>query len=155
MVDHETMLANLKALKEKKGLRSKQIAAIANIPERSVSRVFSGETDDPGIFIVSKILYALGGTWADIAGESGGKNLAELLASEEKLTAELDHLQKESNALQQSNKSMELELNLLRQEVKHKDELLAVHNSYIQLGLAQSKSMQAKPRKTKNDQSNK
>ena len=155
MVDHETLIANLKALKEKKDIRSKQIAAIANIPERSVSRVFSGETDDPGIFIFSKILYALGGTWADIAGESGGKNLAELLANEEKLTAELDRLQKEYAALQQLNNSMELELNLLRQEVKHKDELLAVHNSYIQLGLEQSKAMQVKPRKSKADPSNK
>ena len=151
MVDHETMLANLKALKEKKDIRSRQIAAIANIPERSVSRVFSGETDDPGIFIVSKILSALGGTWADIAGESGGKNLAELLANEEKLTAELDRLQKECAALQQLNHSKEIELNLLRQEVKHKDELLVVHNSYIQLGLAQSKAMQAKPRKSKDN----
>ena len=155
MVDHETMLANLKALKEKKDIRSKQIAAIADISDRSVSRVFSGETDDPGIYIFSKILYALGGTWADVAGESGGKNLAELLANEEKLTAELEHLQKENAALQQTNNSMELELNLLRQEVKHKDELLAVHNSYIQLGLAQSKSMQAKSRKSKADSSNK
>ena len=151
MVDHETMLANLKALKEKKDIRSKQIAAIADISDRSVSRVFSGETDDPGIYIFSKILYALGGTWADVAGESGGKNFAELLANEEKLTAELDRLQKEYAALQQLNNSMELELNLLRQEVKHKDELLAVHNSYIQLGLEQSKAMQAKPRKPKND----
>ena len=149
MVDHDTLLANLKALKEKKDIRSKQIAAIADISDRSVSRVFSGETDDPGIYLFSKILYALGGTWADVAGESGGKNLAELLANEEKLTAELEHLQKENAALQQLNNSMELELNLLRQEVKHKDELLAVHNSYIQLGLAQSKAMQAKPRKSK------
>ena len=155
MVDHETMLANLKALKEKKDIRSKQIAAIADISDRSVSRVFSGETDDPGIYIFSKILYALGGTWADVAGESGGKNLAELLANEEKLTAELDRLQKEYAALQQLNNSMELELNLLRQEVKHKDELLAVHNSYIQLGLEQSKAMQVKPRKSKADPSNK
>lgn len=148
MVDHEMLIANLKALKEKKDIRSKQIAAIANIPERSVSRVFSGETDDPGIFIFSKILYALGGTWADIAGESGGKNLAELLANEEKLTAELEQLQNECDALQQANRTQELELNLLRQELKHKDELLAVHNSYIQLGLAQTA---AKPRKSKND----
>ena len=155
MVDHATLLANLKALKEKKDIRSKQIAAIADISDRSVSRVFSGETDDPGIYLFSKILYALGGTWADVAGESGGKNLAELLANEEKLTAELELLQKENAALQQLINSVELELNLLRQEVKHKDELLAVHNSYIQLGIAQSKSMQAKPRKTKNDQSNK
>ena len=140
MVDHETLLANLKALKEKKDIRSKQIAAIAEISDRSVSRVFSGETDDPGIYIFSKILYALGGTWADVAGESGGKNLAELLANEEKLTAELDFLQKEYAALQQMNKSIELEINLLRQELKHKDELLAVHNSYIQLGFAQATS---------------
>ena len=149
MVDHDTLLANLKALKEKKDIRSKQIAAIADISDRSVSRVFSGETDDPGIYLFSKILYALGGTWADVAGESGGKNLAELLANEEKLTAELEHLQKENAALQQLNNSMELELNLLRQEVKHKDEVLAVHHSYIQRGLAQSKAMQAKPRKSK------
>ena len=151
MVDHETLIANLKALKEKKDIRSKQIAAIANIPERSVSRVFSGETDDPGIFIFSKILYALGGTWADIAGESGEKNLAELLANEEKLTAALEQLQKECDTLQQLNHAQEVELSLLRQELKHKDELLAVHNSYIQLGLAQTANKQAKPHKPKND----
>lgn len=147
MKKHEIILANLKALKLKKGISSSKIAEKANQAERSVSRVFSGESDDPGILLVGAIIDTLGTTWADVAGETGDRSLAELLADVEKMTAELDRLQKENAVLRAMNSALATENDSQRRDLKHKDELLEVHNYYLKRGSNHNALKHKKPRR--------
>ena len=40
-------LDNIKELKKAKGMSAKQIAEATKLPERTVTRIFSGDTDNP------------------------------------------------------------------------------------------------------------
>lgn len=147
MKKHELILANLKALKIKQGMSSSKIAEKANLPERSVSRFFSGESDDPGILLVGVIINTLGTTWADVAGETGDRSLAELLTDVEKMTVELERLQKENAELRELNTTLTVENDIQRRELKHKDELLAVHDYYLKRRSAHDAIKHKKPRR--------
>lgn len=147
MEKYELILANLKALKLKKGLSSSKIAEMANLADRSVSRLFSGESDDPGVLLVGKVINALGTTWADVTGETGDRPLAELLATVESLTAEQERLQKENIELRELNTTLTIENDTQRRELKHKDELLEVHNYYLKRGSAHNALKHKKPRR--------
>lgn len=147
MKKHEIILANLKALKLKLGLSSSKIAEKANQAERSVSRLFSGESDDPGVILVGAVIDALGTTWADVSGETGDRPLAKLLTDVEEMTAELDRLQQENEALRIMNATLVQENNTQRLELKHKDELLEVHNYYLKRGSAHNALKHKKPRR--------
>lgn len=147
MKKHELILANLKALKIKQGVSSSKIAEKANLPERSVSRVFSGESDDPGIFLVGAVISTLGTTWADVAGETGDRSLADLLADVEKMTVELERLQKENAELRELNTTLTIENDTQRRELKHKEELLAVHDYYLKRRSAHDAIKHKKPRR--------
>ena len=148
MKKHELIHANLKAIKVKKNLSSSKIAAMSNQAEHSVSRFFSGETVDPGVILVGAVIDALGTTWADVTGETGDSSLAELLATVESLTAEHERLQKENAELRELNTALTLENTAQRVELKHKDELLAVHNYYLKRGSAHNAIKHKKPRRS-------
>ncbi len=147
MKKHELILANLKALKIKQGISSSKIAEKANLPDRSVSRFFSGESDDPGILLVGAVINTLGTTWADVAGETGDRTLAELLTDVEKMTVELERLQKENAELRELNASLTVENDVQRRELKHKEELLAVHDYYLKRRSAHDAIKHKKPRR--------
>ena len=62
-------LENLKTLKKEKGLSIKQIADKTNLPERTVNRILSGETDNPYVDTLHRIVTVLGGSLDDILAE--------------------------------------------------------------------------------------
>ena len=64
-------LENLKELKKKTGMSSKQIAEKTRLPERTVSRIFSGETDHPYADTLDLIVKALGYDLGDIFADTG------------------------------------------------------------------------------------
>ena len=52
---------NLKNFKKKTGLTIKQIAEKTNLPERTVSRIFSGDTNNPYMTTLIPIVNAWSG----------------------------------------------------------------------------------------------
>ena len=62
-------LENLKDLKKRTGMSSKQIAERTNLPERTVNRIFSGDTDSPYVDTLHRIVTVLGGSLDDILAE--------------------------------------------------------------------------------------
>ena len=130
-------LENLRELKRAKGMSSKQIADKTMLPERTVKRIFSGDTDDPRVDTLRRIVTVLGGSLDDIFAESGAvivsQDLATLKAENDRLSAELKLLQTKVGVLQDLNASLTAENSMLRTELKHKDELLAIHNYYNKL----------------------
>ena len=128
---------NMKALKKKTGLSSKQIAEMTNLPERTVSRIFSGETDNPYITTLIPIVNALGGSLDDIFADTnavvGTERLATLQENIDVANAEKDILIAENKILQDKVNALTSELELTKIKLMHKEELLAVHNYYTKL----------------------
>ena len=139
-------LENLKEVKVRTGMSPRQIAEKANVSEKSVSRVFSGESKNPGVDLVLKIITALGGSKSEIFAESGAvigtQDLATLQAEVNRLTEENALLTQNLNIATldlsiQKDKvtALESETALLKMQLKHKEELLAIHNYYNKLKL--------------------
>lgn len=135
-------LDNLKELKAKTGMSSKQIAEKTNLPERTVARIFSGDTDNPYVDTLRRIVAVLGGSLDDIFAESktvvAGQDLVALQSEVERLTAENGLLSVENSVLKDKVASLTAESDLLRLKLEHKEEIIALHNYYKTLmsGLA-------------------
>ena len=130
-------LDNLKELKKEKGMSSKQIAELTNLPERTVARIFSGDTEDPRVDTVRRIVTVLGGSLDDIFAESGaviGNNsLIALQGTVSRLTEENELLTAENAMLNNKVVALTAENDLLRLKLEHKEEIIFLHNYYTKL----------------------
>lgn len=144
-------LDNLKELRAAKGLSVKQIAERTSLPERSVARIFAGETPNPYVDTLRRIVKVLDGSldgiFADTKVVVGGVNLATLQEENAKLTednkrlnGELERLNgelalavAESAMLNGKVVSLTAENDILRLKLDHKEEIIALHNYYIKL----------------------
>ena len=130
-------LENLKELKKAKGLTTKQIADATKIPESTLKRIFSGETDDPYVSTVHRIVVALGGSLDQILADTNAvlatQSLAQVKESADVAEAERDLLLAELEMLRAKVAAQDTEIMLLKERLQHKEELLAVHNYYIKL----------------------
>lgn len=127
-------LDNLKEFKKKKGLSSKQIAERSNLPERTVVRIFSGDTPNPYVDTLHRIAVVLDTSLDELFGDTkavvGTQNLATLQEETNRLSAELDILRAESSVKDAKLVTLQAENDILRMKLEHKDELLALHNYY-------------------------
>ena len=76
VLEDKAFLERLRMLKDKSGLTAKQIADKCNIPESTVTRIFSGKTPNPTIITVMAMTKAMGGTAADIFDDNAQINTA-------------------------------------------------------------------------------
>lgn len=127
-------LDSLKELKKNKGMTCKQIADATKIPESTIKRIFSGDTDNPYVDTVRRIAIALDSTLDEIFAETkvvvATETLAEVKENTEVVEAERDLILVENEMLKAKNAALTTENELLRKEIQHKDELLALHNYY-------------------------
>lgn len=130
-------LENLKELKKNKGMSTKQIAEATNLPERTVVRIFSGDTDSPYVDTLHRIVTALGGSLDDILADTkvvvGTENLAVLQENVNTTTAERDLVVAENSILKDKVAALTAENDMLKMQLKHKEEIIALHNYYIKL----------------------
>jgi transcriptional regulator with XRE-family HTH domain len=130
-------LENLKELKKKTGMSSKQIAEKTRLPERTVSRIFSGETDHPYADTLDLIVKALGYDLGDIFADTGvvvaTESLLEVKEIVDVTEAEKEAVRIENEMLKAKNAALTTEIELLKKELLHKEELLALHNFYNKL----------------------
>ena len=129
---------NLIQLKKSKGISSKQIAELCNVPEKTVVRIFNGSTPNPTIDNILAIVHALGGSLDSIFDIFAGTGT---LISDENLTK----LQMECNALKEENSRLNqelinaqlqinnyaLETKYLKNEIELKDEIISIHKAYL------------------------
>lgn len=131
----------LNDLKEKSGMTYKQIADTLNVSEKSVIRVFNGDAKNPGLVFVGQIIGVLGGSTSVILGEAGAviasPELLNLQAEYEALKAQHTYILTENDVLTTKNAALTAEIDLLKKELQHKEELLAVHNYYIKKGMTE------------------
>lgn len=127
-------LENLKELKKKTGKSVKQIAEATKLPERTVSRIFSGDTDNPYVDTLHRIVTTLGGSLDDILADTkvvlGEENLVSLQENVDVVTAERDLITAENAILKSKVDTLTAEIEMLKMELKHKEEIIALHNYY-------------------------
>lgn len=127
-------LDNLKELKKQTGMSVKQIAEKTNLPERTVTRIFSGDTDNPYVDTLHRIVTTLGGSLDDILADTKAvvatESLVEVQESANVIEAERDMIAVENEMLKAKVAALTAENDLLSRELKHKEELLALHNYY-------------------------
>lgn len=68
---------DLKKMKNECGLTTRQISELSGIPESTISRVLSGQTDNPTFDTVCAIVKAMGGSLDKLADMPGTPDRAE------------------------------------------------------------------------------
>ena len=130
-------LINLREMKKASNLSTKQIIEKTNLPERTVTRIFSGETDHPRIDTIYIIVKALDGTLNDVFADTNivvaSENLVEIKENVDIVTAERDLIVAENAMLKDKVTALTTENELLKMQIMHKEELLALHNYYNKL----------------------
>jgi transcriptional regulator with XRE-family HTH domain len=134
-------LDNLKELKKKSGMSSKQIAEGTLMPERTICRIFNGETSNPTITTLIPIIKFLGGSISEIFADTkaivGDQNLAALQESVLTLTAERDSAIAENLSLKEQVSALTNEL--LKTQLTHKDEIISLYKLLYRLQNADTK----------------
>lgn len=130
-------LDNLKELKKSKGMTSKQIANATQIPESTIKRIFSGDTDNPYVDTVRRIAIALDSSLDEIFAESkvvvASETLAEVQENAVAVEAQKEVVEIKNDMLEAKITAMTMEIELLKKELQHKDELLAVYNYFTKI----------------------
>ena len=130
-------LDNIKELKKAKGMSTKQIAEATKLPERTVTRIFSGDTDNPYVDTLHRIVTVLGGSLDDILADTkvvvGDANLVTLQENVDVVTAERDLITAENAILKDKVATLTAENDMLKMQLKHKEEIIALHNYYNKL----------------------
>jgi transcriptional regulator with XRE-family HTH domain len=130
-------LDNLKELKKKSGKTTKQIADETKIPESTVKRIFGGDTDDPYVSTIHRIVICLGGSLDHVLADTNAVLATESLAEAKETAgvaeAERDLIAAENKILKDKVAALTAEVDLLNLKLSHKEELLALHNYYNKL----------------------
>ena len=127
-------LENLKELKKAKGMTSKQIADATKIPEGTIKRIFAGDTEDPYVSTIHRIVTVLGGSLDHILADTNvilsSESLVEAKETADIAEAKLELVLAESDMLKSKATAQATEIELLKKELEHKEELLALHKYY-------------------------
>jgi transcriptional regulator with XRE-family HTH domain len=127
-------LDNLKELKEKARKTAPLIAKETGLPERTVTRILSGTTENPTIDTLHRIVVCLGGSLDDILADTKAvvatEKLVEVQETANVLEAQRDLAAAENEMLKAKVAALTAEMDLLKTELQHKDELLALHKYY-------------------------
>ena len=130
-------LENLKELKMAKGMTVKQIADATKIPESTIKRIFAGETDDPYVSTIHRIVTALGGSLDHILADTNAvlstESLVEVKENAEIVEAERDLVLAELEMLRAKTTAQEAEIKLLQERLQHKDEILSLINYFAKI----------------------
>lgn len=127
-------LDNLRELKNKSGKTLEQLADETKIPESTVKRIFAGKTDDPYVSTIHRLVIALDGSLDTVLSDTNAvlvpQKIAEIKETAEVVGAEKELTSAENAILKDKVKALTAEVDLLKLQLKHKEELLALHNFY-------------------------
>lgn len=137
-------LDNLKELKKEKNLTTKRLAELANLPEKTVIRILSGQTANPYLDTLDRLAIALDSTIGDIlAGTKavvGDTSLTEMQSQIDELNSKIEELTAQNELILKDNAIQIEKVNVLTKELElvnlklmYTEKLLATHDYYNKL----------------------
>ena len=115
-------------------MSTKQIAEKTKLPERTVCRILSGETDHPYVdtlhIIVAALGYSLNDIFADTNAVVATESIVAVKETAEVAEAERDLIIAENAMLKDKVAALTAEIDILKVKLNHKDEIIALHNYY-------------------------
>lgn len=128
-------LEKLRELKKAKGLSSRQIAEMTDVPERTIKRVFTGETENPYMDTIRRIAKVLDVSLDELFTEGGAvvgrESMSVLQEKYDKLCEEMTALRTEHAIAQDKNTFLENENEQLKAKLAQCEKMLLLHESYI------------------------
>lgn len=116
------LIEKLKELKKASDMTYEEIAIASKTPESTVKNIFSGKCE-PLASTLYRIVTAMNGSLDDVLADTNivlsPKTLVEVQKNAEEAEAELETMRKKLSA-------QETEILLLKQELKHKDEIFDI-----------------------------
>ena len=132
---------NLKELRKRSGMTVQQIAEKADLSESTVTRMFAEGESMPLASNLYRAVKAMGGSLDDILSDTcafvAPPSIVEAKENAEVVEAEIEVVRSANKTLEAKVAALEMENELLKKELLHKEELLAVHNYYIKRGLSE------------------
>ena len=128
-------LDNLKELRKLSGNpTNKKIGEDANLPERTIARIFAGDTVNPYVSTLDLIAKALGSSLDEVFADTkvvvGNEKMSDLQEIADTVTAERDILVAENSILKDKVANLTAEVDLLKMKLEHKEEIISLHNYY-------------------------
>ena len=127
----------IKTLRKEKGLSVKQLAEMTNLPERSIARIFNGETTNPYMTTLIPIVNALGVSLDYVFSDSkvvvATETVVELQETVEEVKAEKNLVVTDYELLLDKYNRLEKELDRTKTELAYTKKLLAVHEYYTKI----------------------
>lgn len=117
----------LNDLRVSKKMSYGQIGNALNIPENTISRLFTGEAKKPDFFFVAQVIRAMGGSVSEILGEGGAYIVSQDVVT---LQTQYDELKASHEALQTENATLKAK------NAELTDNLLNVVNYFIKINTA-------------------
>lgn len=134
-------LERIKEIKKAKAITPKMIADAENMSVRSVERVLNGETPNPGVETIRRIIHAIGSSWNEIFSDTcaviGSQDLATATAEiarlneeNEKLTSLLQIANIDLTVSKEKTAALEAEIKLLNLKLEYEEKINRIHNYY-------------------------
>ena len=130
------LLENLRYYKEASKLTYEQIAEESKTPLSTVKNIFSGKSEPLAstLYRISKALkVSLEDLLADANVVLSPKSLVEVQEKAEVVEAERDLVRAELDMLRAKTSAQETEILLLKEQLKHKEEILALINYFAKV----------------------
>ena len=109
-------------------MSTKQIAEKTKLPEKTISRILSGDTINPYVDTIQRIAMALDASLDDIFTDTNvvvaTETLAEVKENADAVEADLAVITAENTSLKNEITALTHEIELLQNEIKYKDEIL-------------------------------
>ena len=116
------------------GIPIKDVAERAMISEKTINRMLDGKAKTIYADTLYRWCTVIGVSMADIFADSkavvGTENLATLQNKVEITSAEMDMLTAENNILKDKVAALTAEVDLLKMQLAHKEEIISIHNYY-------------------------
>lgn len=130
------LLDNLRKLKEASDMTYEEIAVESKTPLSTVKHIFSGKCE-PLASTLYRIVKAMNGSLDDVLADTNivlsPKTLAEVQETAEVIEAERKLVLAELEMLRAKTSAQETEILLLKEQLKHKEEILALINYFAKI----------------------
>ena len=130
-------LENLKELKKAKGMTCKQIADATKIPESTIKRIFAGDTEDPYVSTIHRIVTVLGGSLDHVLADTNAvlstESIAHVKENAETIEAEHKIILAELEMLRAKTAAQETEILLLKERVFQQDRILSLIDYFAKI----------------------